>query len=165
MLKIISAIRKEGDFLYNSKQEFNKGDLIVVRRPKNIKSPYASDFRTCGNCGGMYSVWSLSVPFISCKNDQKVTTHRKDVLSESRLKSFVIPKANFIMQKKILLKMRGDVVNNIVRSQKVIILFGNRLTQKYRSPHFYKMIRSRLRAVAKIFVFFSSADEDQMCMI
>lgn len=158
-LKIITNIRKQGDYLYNSQQEFNKGDLIVVRRPQNVKSRNASHFRPCGNCGGMYSALSLAVHFRLCKS-QNDAKYRKDVLTTSRLKSFVHQKANFIMKNMILPKMRDDAINNIVRCQDVIILFGNRLTQKYRSPHFYKMIRSKLRTVGRFFLFFCKQRPD-----
>lgn len=56
--------------------------------------------------------------------------------------------------------MRDDVINKIVRSEEVKILFMNRLTQKYRSPHFYKMIRSRLRAVGRFFLLFRKQRPD-----
>ncbi|KAK9877663.1 hypothetical protein WA026_019334 [Henosepilachna vigintioctopunctata] len=76
---------------------------------------------------------------------------QRNVTVASRVKTFINLKANSIMRNKILPHIRVDTIGKLVRNEELIILFGNRLTQKYRSPHLYKMIRSRLRCVANFY--------------
>lgn len=53
--QIISVLRKNGNHLYNTDTRFNKGDLLVVRKPQERMKKSAKDFMACGNCRGQYS--------------------------------------------------------------------------------------------------------------
>lgn len=46
--------------------------------------------------------------------------------------------------KKVFPVLRGDEITRTFLSDDLIIKFGNRLCQKYRSPNLYNMIRARL---------------------
>lgn len=148
-LKIISKLRKQGDAVYNCDENYNKGDIIVVRRPQLKKKRNAEHYLPCSECLGLYSILSLRAHYRKCCNTKN--KFQRNVVVESRVKTFVNLKANTIMRNKILPPIRFDVVGRLVRNEDLIILFGNRLTQKYRSPHLYKMIRSRLRCVANLY--------------
>ncbi|CAH1114874.1 unnamed protein product [Psylliodes chrysocephalus] len=153
-LKLISKIRVEGDFMYNTQAEYNTAnDLIVVRRPSSNKQRTGYHFKPCSDCGGMYSHLSLISHFRRCKLNR--LKGNKDVSVSSRQKSlFVSVVASDILRYKILPVLRDDQVAQTIISDDGILLFGNRLAQKYRSPHLYKMIRTRLRCVATFFLKF-----------
>lgn len=148
-LEIISKLRKQGDDLYNSDENYNKGDIIVVRRPHLTKERHGEHYLPCGRCSAMYSILSLRTHYKKCSKTKN--KFQRNVVVESRVKTFVNIKANSIMRNKILPPIRFDDIGRLVRNEDLIILFGNRLTQKYRSPHLYKMIRSRLRCVANLY--------------
>lgn len=50
--KIIEIIRKNGNYKYNTHAEFNKGQLIVCRRPNEKWNKTAKDFTVCIKCKG-----------------------------------------------------------------------------------------------------------------
>lgn len=148
-LEIISKLRKQGDALYNCDENYNRGDVIVVRRPHLKKGRKAEHYLPCGQCSAMYSILSLRAHYKKCcKTKNKF---KRNVFVESRVKTFVNIKANSIMRNKILPPIRFDEIGRLVRNEDLIVLFGNRLTQKYRSPHLHKMIRSRLRCVGNFY--------------
>ncbi|KAK9889966.1 hypothetical protein WA026_008775 [Henosepilachna vigintioctopunctata] len=148
-LSIISKLRKQGDAVYNSNQNYNKGDIIVVRRPQLKKNRNGEHYLPCSKCSAMYSILSLRAHHSKCSKMKN--KFQRNVTVASRVKTFINLKANSIMRNKILPHMRVDTIGKLVRNEELIILFGNRLTQKYRSPHLYKMIRSRLRCVANFY--------------
>lgn len=152
--KLINKIRVEGDFLYNTQKKYNmEKHLIVVRCPSLTKNRTAKHFRPCGNCGGMYSQLSLANHFRKCKNNR--IKGARDAILLSRQKSLTtFSSANDILRRNILPSLREDRVSRTIISDEVIILFGNRLCQKYRSHHLYKMIRAKLRCVASFLLTF-----------
>ncbi|KAL3269008.1 hypothetical protein HHI36_008093 [Cryptolaemus montrouzieri] len=147
-------IRAEGDFLYNTRQELNiKGDLILVRRPNTFKKRNVTHFRPCGSCGGMYSKLSLAAHFRKCKENRVKGV--KDVILSSKKKAMYISEtASNILKNRIFPHLREDDISKEIMSDETIILFGNRLCQKYRSAHMKKMIRAKLRTVGKFFLTF-----------
>ncbi|XP_074026472.1 uncharacterized protein isoform X2 [Leptinotarsa decemlineata] len=149
--QLIQKIRVEGDFLYNTQNKYNlEGNLIVVRCPTS-KQRTADQFRPCGNCGGMYSKMSLTAHYRKCQKNR--IKGAKDVFLMSKQKSmFISSKASDILRSSVLPSLCDDRVTKTIISDEVIILFGNRLCQKYRSHHLYKMIRAKLRCVATFLI-------------
>lgn len=149
--KLINAIRTQGDLMFNTNREYNKNNsLIVVRRPALKRERSASHFKPCGKCGGMYSSLSLSHHYRRCEPNRAKGS--KDVLINSRKRCTLITTACAVLKKEILPVLRDDNVTKTILADNLIIAFGNRLCQKYRSPHLHKMIRARLRCVAKLFL-------------
>ena len=52
--------------------------------------------------------------------------------------------------------MREDEVCKVVRYDELAILFGNRLTVKFKSPHHYDMIRAKLRLIGRFLLALKS---------
>jgi len=52
----------------------------------------------------------------------------------------------------IFLVMRDDEITRITRSDKVLILYANKMCIKYKSEHYHDMIRARLRLLGHFFL-------------
>lgn len=59
-------------------------------------------------------------------------------------------RASDIMRHKIIPAMKEDDVVRLIRYDKTIILFGNKMCKKYRHQRNYAMIRSRLRLLGRL---------------
>lgn len=53
--EIINTLRKMGNFKFNTKSEFNTGQLIVSRRPNEKVNKTATDFTACAKCKGFFA--------------------------------------------------------------------------------------------------------------
>ncbi|VEN50350.1 unnamed protein product [Callosobruchus maculatus] len=159
--KIINDIRVQGDYMYNTSKDYNQNKhLIVVRRPKRglDVSKKSGDFKPCGNCGGMYSAKSLIQHYRKCMKDRMKGS--KDVLFSSKRKSlFISSEVMPVLRNEVLTKLKNDAITETILADPLIILFGNRLCQKYRSPHLHKMIRARLRCVARFVITIKAIQE------
>lgn len=149
--KLINALRTKGDLMYNTSTKYNiNNNLIVVRRPALNKHRDASHFKPCGRCGGMYSLLSLSHHYRICEINR--IKGSRDTLINSKKRCLFVTKACSTLKNEILPVLRDDEISKTIITDGLIIAFGNRLCQKYRSPHLYKMIRARLRCVAKLYL-------------
>lgn len=63
---IIAKIRKKGNFIFNTHDDFNDGELIVARRPRANSVKNAKDFKVCANCKGFYSGITIRKHFLQC---------------------------------------------------------------------------------------------------
>ena len=57
--------------------------------------------------------------------------------------------ADDIMRYKIIPYMRDSEILDLIRYDELLIHYGNKMCQKYRSSHHYPMIRARLRLAGK----------------
>lgn len=65
--QIIAKIRNQGSFEYNTREDFNKGDLIVPRRSKYSKK--FNNFKVCPNCKVHYSKYAIRKHYPKCIPD------------------------------------------------------------------------------------------------
>ncbi|XP_063903478.1 uncharacterized protein LOC135122903 isoform X2 [Zophobas morio] len=156
--RIIDTIRKMGNFSYNQTQKST--GIIVCRRKKNLEISKRI-YSVCPNCKGYFVTSAIRKHFKNCagKNDKK-----KGILVMSRkLDIDVHQKASDILKYKVLPVMRLDSVCTVVRNDAFLITYGNKLCSKYRSPHMYKMIRTRLRLLGTFFLEMNKLQNNIQC--
>lgn len=99
----ITVLRKRGTFLFNTKNVYNNGQLLVTRRSQVHFNKNVNDYKVCPHCKGFYSKNSLRRHYIKCKKD--AVKGEKTLFSTSRrvhgqvhkkadniLRNFIIPK-------------------------------------------------------------------------
>ncbi|KAJ8930644.1 hypothetical protein NQ314_016559 [Rhamnusium bicolor] len=89
-------------------------------------------------------------------------THRNDrsLLKRSRaLLSNIHPDANEILKTKIFPVLNEDDVKNIIRYDRLIILYGNIMCLTYRDEHHFDMIRNRLRLMGTFLQLLKEKDQ------
>ncbi|KAJ8940795.1 hypothetical protein NQ314_010605 [Rhamnusium bicolor] len=81
------------------------------------------------------------------KLNTKIIRHFQTVhKNEERVKKFLyLPKSNETLKHKVFPVLKNDKVTNIIRYDKLNIMYDKTLCQKYRDEHYFDMIRSKLK--------------------
>ncbi|XP_077266027.1 uncharacterized protein LOC143899548 isoform X2 [Temnothorax americanus] len=150
-LKVIEIIRRKGNFQYNTDSKISKGDLIVCRRPQASKNRNAKDYLPCAKCHGFFSKISIRNHFYQCTGRNSKHTKAVTVLGRA-----VLGRVHSVASKKlrsvIFPVMREDDVCRVIRYDKLVILYGNKMCVKYKLQHQYDMIRAHLRLLGRFLI-------------
>ncbi|XP_036150106.1 uncharacterized protein LOC118648017 isoform X2 [Monomorium pharaonis] len=157
--KIIETLRRNGNFQFNTKKEINNGELIVCRRPNKEWHRTATDFLPCGKCKGFFSKTSLRHHFRRCtgrnsKHNKSITVLGRTIVGRTH------ELANKILRTIVFPVLRDDDVTRVIRYDRLIILYGNKLCLKYRLQHQHDMIRSRLRLLGRYLIALKTKDKN-----
>lgn len=149
--QIIDVLRKRANYLYNINPSLNNGDLIICRRPNEKLVRSVKDFKACSKCKGYYSKQSLRIHFAKCsgrssKHERLVMIQSKQVMS--RISSI----ASNVVRKHLFPSLREDDVVRIVRYDKLVILYSNKMCEKYRHYRHHDMIRARIRLLGRFLI-------------
>lgn len=141
---MIEILRKNGNFQFYSKNKC----IIPVRNLKHgrVENPYV----VCKNCRGFYKKRTASVHISKCSKDY--TKHDRTLMVQGR--RFLLedhPLASKILKYHILPKLRSDNIASVILNDRVIICYGNKLAKKYSNVRNFKMIRSNLRLLGRLF--------------
>ncbi|XP_077277322.1 uncharacterized protein LOC143905654 isoform X2 [Temnothorax americanus] len=146
--KIIDGIRKAGTFKFNTNPEFNTGQLIVCRRPNKKANKAATDFIACVKCKDFFAKSSIRHHSRVCiKKDFR--KNKTIMIMGRQITGRIHPLANETLRKTVFPVMRDDLVTRIIRYDKLLILYGNKLCVKYKAQHQHDMIRARLRLLGR----------------
>ncbi|XP_066602821.1 uncharacterized protein MAL13P1.304-like [Prorops nasuta] len=154
---LINNIRKQGQFFYNTSSQENKGELKVMRRPNKNLNKKAIDYAICPQCKGAYSKSALRYHYRVCnKNKSK---NKRNVLIKSRQTTGRLHEvACDILRKRVFPTLRDDCITKVIRYDELCILFGNKLCDKYKDPHYYDMIRQKLRTIGRFLLEIKKRD-------
>ncbi|KYN04691.1 hypothetical protein ALC62_04433 [Cyphomyrmex costatus] len=146
--QIISSLRKNGNFKFNTNSKLNNGQLIVSRRPNDKYNKLATDFTACSKCKGYFTKHSIRHHSRKCfkKNFKK---NKCIMVMGRRITCRLHPKVNETVKKMIFPVMREDDVTRIIRYDEILITYANQMYEKYRSQHHHDMIRARLRLLGR----------------
>lgn len=146
--KLIDAIRKDGNFKFNTNTRYNTGELIVCRRPNERVNRSATDFIVCANCKGFYGKRTIRHHSRIClkKNFQK---NRAIMTLGKKFIGRIHPIANETLRRIVFPVMRDDSVTRSIRYDELLILYGNKLCIKYKTQHQHDLIRARLRVLGR----------------
>ncbi|KAF5284722.1 hypothetical protein FQR65_LT13424 [Abscondita terminalis] len=152
----IEAIRKEGDFLFNTNSIYSNNDsLVTCRTLKNINIKY----EVCGYCKGFYSKRSLRKHIPNCNKNDKSNKTNAQIFGRST-RSNIHEVANEILKKQVFPVLTEDAITNIIRYDKLVIVYGNKMCEKYRQNHHHYMIRSKLRLIGRLLINAREIDKD-----
>lgn len=149
--KIIDTIRKMGNFKFNTNSEFNTGQLIVCRRPNEKTNKTAKDFVACVKCKGFFAKSTIRHHARVClkKNFRK---YKNIMIMGRKITGRIHLIASECLRKTVFPVLREDDVTRIVRYDKLLIIYANKLCVKYKSQHQYDMIRARLRLLGRFLI-------------
>lgn len=150
-LKMIDEIRKKGCFVFNTHNSYNDNQLLVTRRPRKILQKETNDFLVCPHCKGFYSKTTIRRHFLKCSPQVKKFDKNLSFLSRVTYGQ-IHKKANIIMKTEIIPRMRADNVTRKICFDELAIIYGNKLSLKYRKPHLQYMIRSKLRLIGRLMI-------------
>lgn len=155
---LIAEIRKRGNFLFNTDKNYNNGELKVARRPQEKFNRRATDFRACAKCKAFFSNATLRIHFKRCTG---LSSHSKRhvVLLSKRVTSRLHPVASDIVKNQLFPPLREDDIVRKIRYDSLIILYANKMVQKYRNPRHFDMIRQRIRLLGRFLQTVKSIDQ------
>lgn len=144
--KIIGLIRRRGNYLFNTISTYNKGELIVCRRPTESKKKTAQDFICCAGCKGFFTKNNIRHHFKECT--QKTVGRSVKILGR-KVQGRIHDCANHILRNAVFPVLREDDIIRLIRYDELLITYGNKLCLKYKHQHQQDMIRSRLRLLGR----------------
>ncbi|XP_063989420.1 uncharacterized protein LOC135168808 [Diachasmimorpha longicaudata] len=150
--EIISVIRKNGDFVFNSDRRFNDGSLIVCRRPTPKMRKTTEDFTVCANCKGQYSKSVVRHHFRECaKHDGK--NQRIVLVKGKKIAARVHSRASVDVRNKIFPYLREDEVVKSIRYDELVTLYANKMCEKHGThQHLFQMIGAKLRLLGRFLI-------------
>nr|CAI5838478.1 unnamed protein product [Callosobruchus analis] len=146
--QLIGNIRKKGNFVFNTNAGINDGELIVSRRPCTKFNRTASDFKPCAKCKAFFSKNSLRVHFRQCTGVDS-STRRIVMKLGKKVAGRVHKNASEAVKRHIFPNMREDTVTLAVRYDELLVIYANKMCQKYANSRHYEMIRQRIRLLGR----------------
>lgn len=158
-MKLIGVLRKKGNFIFNTDKSLNDGELIVSRRPANANAKSASEYKPCANCRAFFSKRSLRSHYRKCTG--KKSEHRREVLLLSKgISNKIHSRASEVVKTTLFPPLREDEVTNVVRYDELIILYANKMCDKYKNPRYFEMIRQRIRLIGRFLICIRKIDRN-----
>lgn len=146
---LINRIRKEGQYVFNTNPDSNTGELKVMRRPNAKYNKIACDFAICAQCKGNYSKSAIRHHYRRCS--KKNSSKKRTVLVKSRkITGRIHESASKVLSERVFPTMRDDIISRLIRYDELAIDYGNKLCEKFHDPHFYDMIRQKLRQIGRL---------------
>ncbi|KAL3289323.1 hypothetical protein HHI36_003753 [Cryptolaemus montrouzieri] len=146
--ELIGNLRKRGNFLFNTDETINDGELIVSRRPQAVKNRNVRYFKPCSNCKAFFSKNTLRVHFSKCSGKSSLK-RRFALLSSKKICSRIHKKASDMVRQNVFPPLRQDEVTRVISYDELFITFANNMTERYKHPRFFEMIRSKLRLLGR----------------
>ncbi|KAJ6648654.1 hypothetical protein Bhyg_03885, partial [Pseudolycoriella hygida] len=152
--KRLDALKKKGNYEFNTNIDINNGELIVSRRPNNKFNRKATDYSICHCCFGTYSKTSTRkhiCPKVMVKGD-------RSSIALSRLVEGRIHKEASEGLQRVMSVMKEDEISDLVKYDWLLILFGNDLVEQYDVLRQHDMIRYLLRLLARLLTHLKQID-------
>lgn len=146
--KIQDQIRKLGTWKWNTDSTLNKGELIVSRRPHLKFNRKATDYLTCPNCTGVYTIKNIRNHFAICTKRAFKGTRNIKILSRAVEGRFSGEASEQL--RGLIPVMRADAIVELIRYDWLLIVYGNLLCMKYNLHFQQNMIRAKLRLAGRV---------------
>ncbi|KAF5271984.1 hypothetical protein FQR65_LT17493 [Abscondita terminalis] len=147
--KIIETIRRRGDFEYNTSE--NCSELLVARRSQVDFPKTSNNYLPCPYCTAFFCKSTLRLHVKHCTTVVRKGERNVNVLSRTILNS-IHPSASELLKKNIFAVLRNDDCVNVIRYDRLAIIYGNFLCSKYSAQHHQDMIRSKLRTIGRLLI-------------
>ncbi|KAL6420240.1 hypothetical protein ACFW04_012141 [Cataglyphis niger] len=128
--EIIRLLRRRDNYLFNTDSTYNKGELIVCRRPTESKKRTARDFIVVLDVKAFLLKIIYVITLKSARRKQKVQSRIHDC-------------ANSILRNVVFPVLREDDVIRLIRYDELLITYDNKLSSTRYN------IRSRLRLLGR----------------
>ncbi|XP_043287511.1 uncharacterized protein [Venturia canescens] len=147
--EVIDALRNNGTFNFNTNPKFNTGELMVCRRPNPKYKRTAKDYKTCVSCLKSHSMRNIRHHYAKCRKDG-IKNQRSILVLGKAIEGRLHKEASEKLRLEVFPPLREDDVVRLIRYDRLLIIWGNKLCAKY-TPHYqHAMIRSRLRRMGNL---------------
>lgn len=156
--KIIDILRKQGNFIFNTNENVNTGQLIVSRRPNITSTKTATDFIACSKCKGFFAKRTIRYHSRNCQ--KKNFSKNKTIMIMGRKVTSRLHHLSNEILKIVFPVMRDDEVTRIIRYDELLIIYANKLCTKYKAQHQHDMIQARLRVLGRFLLAMKKINKD-----
>lgn len=156
---IIGLLRKKGNFKYNTSACLNDGNLIVSRRPNAKKLRKATDFLPCVKCKAFFSKNSLRVHFKACTGISSAR-NRCVIVTGKKIAARLHCTANKMVREKLFPPLRDDDIVDLIKYDELVIVYANKMCEKYRNERYCEMIRQRMRLIGRFLKALKEINKD-----
>ncbi|CAG9818124.1 unnamed protein product [Phaedon cochleariae] len=88
------------------------------------------------------------------------TSKRTTQLLTRRVTSRIHTKASVVVRKDLKPVLREDDVTRLIRFDELVIIYANEMTEKYRNPRHFDMIRQRMRLIRRFLLIMKKIDKE-----
>ncbi|XP_074096499.1 uncharacterized protein LOC141525775 isoform X2 [Cotesia typhae] len=118
------------------------------QRGKKLKKKTADDYVCCAHCKGFYSKATIRLHYV--KYDNKHEKGAREILKKGRRKTgYMHPRANEVLRRDVFPVLREGELQSIIAFDELLVLYGNRLCDKYTEARFHDFIGAELRYLPK----------------
>lgn len=160
--RLLNVIRNKGTFLYNNDNEYNKGDLIVVRRPSVSLKHKDKDYTPCPCCGAYYIAKNLSRHMNRCSvSKSKVAGNAKSlsriIQNEMNYKHLKLdPNLNILLS-----SLKQDDISDTIKNDILLLNHASHLSKKYGVDSKLKHhSNQKLRQLARLLIIVKCEDDN-----
>ncbi|XP_030559364.1 uncharacterized protein LOC115768712 isoform X2 [Drosophila novamexicana] len=158
-IKLLDALRKKGDFIYNTDANYNEGTFIVPRQLRENSKRGALDFVCCTGCKAYFPKITIRNHIKNCSSNIHKKGNR-DILKSGRgTTGYMHSAANIILRNKIMPVLNDDVISRTIMYDHLIILFGNSEAMKHTEVQ-HDMIRANMRYLSRLLIAIKSECPD-----
>lgn len=163
--RIQDALRKVGTFDWNKNAKLNNNELIPSRRPNPKYKKTGADFTSCPYCQGSFIKTGLryhvnyKCPMKPISNKKKSECERVITALATAVEARIHVDASQALEK-IFTGFRGGNIVQQIRFDWLVIVYGNKLAEKYQEPKDQRMIRYRIRLASRILCALKEIEQD-----
>ncbi|XP_050516432.1 uncharacterized protein LOC126891296 [Diabrotica virgifera virgifera] len=157
--KCIEVLRNRGNFLFNTDKNYNDGELIVCRRPTRNHRREANYYKPCSNCKAYFAKNTLRDHYKKCTKVSSKTS-RIVMIESKRVIGRIHAKASKRVRNELFPPLREDGVVRIIRYDELVIIYANKMEEKYKNSRHFEMIRQRIRLVGRFLTRMRSINQD-----
>lgn len=145
--KLVSNIRKEGNYIHNTNPKYNTGTLITCRRQLSRNTNTVSSYIHCPHCKGSFAKNNIRHHYQKCNTEYKPNRREVGVMGRY-LEGYVHHRASEGLKKFVLPYFQDDEIRSLIVYDELIILMGNHFVQTYAEG--WQRMRSDMRYLAKL---------------
>ena len=161
--RLFNRIRKRGNFNHNTEVlKRNQGLFVVEKRPNN-EQPY-THYLPCEFCLGFYHKKELRFHVRICSEKPKDCKPGRNIQSSASMLLYATETASTCLQS-VIRKMKVDDVSLCVKSDRLIIQYGNRMCLRLRKEGNQQYhISNKLRELARLVIETRKCCEEVTCL-
>lgn len=124
--------------------------MIPTRRPRTEEKRSGENFTACPKCKGFYTKNNVRHHYAKYANKN---SNSQRILAAAKIAiGRIHPVASAIMRRYVVPYMQEDEVTRVVRYDKLLMLYGNKLCCEHRQQYHHSMIRTRLRLLGRFLI-------------
>lgn len=135
--------------MHNTNKKYNSGILITCRRRQHDSNNDVSDYIHCNKCRGSYSKKTIATHYNICNKGRTIDA-REISIGGRKVGGYIHERSCKLLRETIFPVLNDDNVVSLIQYDLLIILLGNKLSEKYSENYQHDHVRAQLRYLGRI---------------